>query len=137
MNGGGHRRAVLQPIGPLREEENYELSEKETDSEREESTEVQQARRRAKKVPEWCRGWRELCMKQMAIDPESIFGIYIPNCDLGVIFADENYKKMRKTRPRRNRGSSGNWKMDKLRQEEIDTYRNVCGQILKADGVFV
>jgi hypothetical protein len=134
--GGPLHRPVLHAIGDLREEENYEVSEKDTDSENEKSETVLM-RRKLKKIPEWCRGWREKCLRQMAIDPESIFGIYMPSCDLGVIFTEGNYRTMRKLRPRRIRGSSGNWKLDKLRVDEVDKYRVESGQVLKAEGVFV
>jgi hypothetical protein len=132
--GEGTRRLKLQPIGEPKEEDNYAITEKGTDSEGEEE---QAAKRRAKKIPEWCKQWREQCMKQSTIDPESIFGINIPNCDLSAIFTENNYARMHKTRPKRIRGSSGNWKMDKLKQDEIDIYRSVCGQTLQAQGVFL
>jgi Inner centromere protein, ARK binding region len=125
----------LKPIGPLRMAENYEVTDKDSDSDPEYSAKVAIARSK-KSIPIWVEGWRQKSMKQMSVDPESIFGISVPECDLSVIFTERNYAKVRKARPKRVRGSSGNWKLDRLRQTEIDEYRGKCGQTVKADGVF-
>ena len=127
------KKPKLMPLAPLKPEDNYDMSDKDTDSEDEPDA---QEKRKLKKVPEWTRGWREKALAQATVDPESIFGIILPLCDLAVIFNEANYSKMRAERPKRLRGSSGNWKMDKLTQLEVDEYRNRCGQIVKAEGVF-
>ncbi len=128
------KKPKLMPLAPLKPEDNYEMSDKDTDSEDEPDA---QEKRKLKRVPEWTRGWRERALAQATVDPESIFGIILPLCDLSVIFNEANYAKMRADRPKRLRGSSGNWKMDKLTQVEVDEYRNRCGQIVKAEGVFL
>jgi Inner centromere protein, ARK binding region len=130
-----NRRPKLLAIPPTRPDDNYELSGKDTDSE-EDDAEVEK-KRAAKKVPEWTKSWREKALAQSTVDPESIFGIVLPSCDLNIIFTEENYSKMKLERPKRLRGSSGNWRMDKLKQDEIDEYRKKCGQVIKAEGVFV
>ena len=129
-----NRPPRLLLIPPPRPDDNYELSEKGTDSEGEE---VAEKRRATKKIPGWVKGWREKALAQATVDPESIFGISLPSCDLSIIFTERDYACMKSQRPKRSRGSSGNWRLDKLTQKEVDDYRNKCGQVVKAEGVFV
>ena len=130
-----NKRPRLLAIPPLREDDNYEMSDKDTDSEQDE--EELERKRELKRVPEWTNSWREKCMSQSTVDPESIFGIFVPAFEMSLVFNERNYDKMKVDRPKRSRGSSGNWRLDKLKQEEIDEYRRRLGQVIKAEGVFV
>ena len=123
----------MLPLGPKFSEDQYEVTDKDTDSENEPSPNT----RSKKHIPAWCTNWRQKAIAQIAVDPESIFGVTVPKCDLEVIFAEKNYRGMGLSRPKRVRGSSGNWTFDKLTQEEVDRYRAKLGQVVKADGVFV
>jgi hypothetical protein len=123
----------MLPLGPKHNADQYDITDKDTDSENEPSPNT-----RAKKhIPSWCTNWRQKAIAQIAVDPESIFGVTVPKCDLDVIFTEKNYRGMGLSRPARVRGSSGNWTFDKLTQEEVDRYRAKLGQVVKADGVFV
>ena len=121
------------PLAPKNKEDQYDITDKDTDSE----DEMTPNTRAKKHVPAWCVNWRQKAIAQIALDPESIFGVTVPKCDLDVIFTEENYRRMGISRPKRQRGSSGNWAFDKLTQDEVDRYRAKCGQVVKADGVFV
>jgi len=121
------------PLGPKFSEDQYEVTDKDTDSENEPSPNT----RSRKHIPAWCTNWRQKAIAQIAVDPESIFGSSAPKCDLDVIFTEKNYRSMGLSRPKRVRGSSGNWTFDKLTQEEVDRYRAKLGQVVEADGVFV
>jgi hypothetical protein len=113
-----------QAIGEPRREDNYEISEKGDDSEAESPEED----RKNKHVPAWCKDWITLLTAQANIDPDSIFGTKVPRCELEAIFTDEDYAIRNKKRPRRKRGSSGEWKKDRLTQFEIDEYKRKMGQ---------
>ena len=121
------------PLVPKNKEDQYDITDKDTDSE----DEMTPNTRAKKHVPAWCVNWRQKAIAQIALDPESIFGVTVPKCDLDVVFTEENYRRMGISRPKRQRGSSGNWAFDKLTQEEVDRYRAKCGQVVKAEGVFV
>lgn len=120
------------PLAPKNKEDQYDITDKDTDSE----DEMTPNTRAKKHVPAWCVNWRQKAIAQIALDPESIFGVTVPKCDLDVIFTEENYRRMGIARPKRQRGSSGNWAFDKLTQDEVDRYRAKCGQVVKAEGVF-
>jgi hypothetical protein len=124
---------VMVPLGAKIVEEQYDISDKDTDSE----NEVSPNSRAKKHIPSWCANWRQKTIAQVAVDPESIFGVTVPKCDLDIIFTEKNYRKMGLQRPKRVRGSSGNWTFDKLTQDEIDIYRAKLGQVVKAEGVFL
>lgn len=124
---------VMVQLGSKNDEDQYEVTDKDTDSE----NELTPNSRAKKHIPPWCANWRQKAIAQIAVDPESIFGISMPKCELDVIFTERNYQRMGLKRPKRVRGSSGNWTFDQLTQGEIDRYRAKCGQVVKADGVFV
>jgi len=114
------------PLGPSRPEDNYELSDQ-ADSDADEALE---ARRRAKKrVPSWCSNYLEVLHKQADLDPDGIFGGRVPKCALDVVFPEELYKSYTKGRPKRNRGSSGDWRRDRLTAQEIGLYKRKMGQM--------
>ena len=121
------------PLVAKSKEDQYDITDKDTDSE----DEMTPNTRAKKHVPAWCVNWRQKAIAQIALDPESIFGVTVPKCDLDVVFTEENYRRMGISRPKRQRGSSGNWAFDKLTQDEVDRYRAKCGQVVKAEGVFV
>ena len=124
---------VMIPLGSKVKEDQYEISDKDTDSE----NELSPNSRAKKHIPAWCVNWRQKTIAQVAVDPESIFGVTVPKCDLDVVFIEKNYRKMGLQRPKRVRGSSGNWTFDKLTQEEVDKYRAKLGQVVRAEGVFI
>ena len=126
-------KPVMAPLGPKDEEDQYEISDKDTDSE----NELSPNSRAKKHIPAWCVNWRQKAIAQIAVDPESIFGLTVPKCELEIVITERNYRKMGLQRPSRLRGSSGNWTFDKLTQDEVDRYRAKLGQVVKADGVFV
>jgi hypothetical protein len=123
----------MVPLGPKDVSDQYDITDKDTDSE----SELSPSSRAKKHIPPWCVNWRQKAIAQIAVDPESIFGMTVPKCDLDVIFTQKNYRDMGLSRPKRVRGSSGNWTFDKLTQDEVDRYRAKLGQVVKADGVFV
>lgn len=122
----------MLPLAEKEDEDQYEITDKDTDSE----NELSPASRAKKHIPAWCVNWRQKAIAQIAVDPESIFGLTVPKCDLDVIFNEKNYREMGLHRPKRVRGSSGNWTFDKLTQDEVDRYRAKLGQVVKAEGVF-
>jgi len=113
-----------QALGDPNKEDNYEISEKGDDSE----AESPEQDRKNKHVPAWCKDWITLLKSQANLDPDSIFGTKVPRCELENIFTDADYALRNKKRPRRKRGSSGEWKKDRLTQIEIDEYKRKMGQ---------
>lgn len=101
--------------------ENYELSDKGSDSEAEEPDRTQ------KFTPAWSESYLELLDAQSDIDADSIFSTRVPHCDLDLIFLDKDYLKFRTERPRRKRGSSGEWRRDRLSRAEISEYKRKMG----------
>jgi hypothetical protein len=116
------RQAELPPPKP---EENYEISDQ-GDSD---PDDVAEARRRAKKpVPRWCENYLERLSKQIETDPDSLFGTKVPVCRLEDIFPACIYEQSGKSRPKRTRGSSQDWKRDRLTKEEVNQYKKKMGQ---------
>jgi hypothetical protein len=123
----------MVPLGPKLVDEQYEVTDKDTDSE----NELSPNSRAKKHIPGWCVNWRQKSIAQIAVDPESIFGVTVPKCELDIIFTQRNYQDMGLHRPKRARGSSGNWTFDILTQDEVDRYRAKLGQVVRAEGVFI
>jgi len=116
-------RSLLETkLPPPREEDNYELSDKGEDSEAEEPD------RSHKHVPAWSKQYLQLLERQLQTDPDTIFGCRVPKVDLEVIFRDEDYRRVQKERPKRRRGSSGNWGQDRLSRAEVAEYKKKMGQ---------
>mmetsp|Transcript_64059 Transcript_64059/g.116865 ORF Transcript_64059/g.116865 Transcript_64059/m.116865 type:complete len:816 (-) Transcript_64059:134-2581(-) len=116
----------LIELGPKRAEDNYEISEHGGDSDAEDQAE----RDRSKKhVPKWCDNYLDVLYRQADIDPDTIFASKVPHCALEEIFSDEMYKQAGKNRPKRARGSSGDWRKDRLRREEINHYKQRMGHV--------
>ena len=126
-------KSIMVPLGPKLEDEQYEVTDKDTDSE----NELSPNSRAKKHIPGWCVNWRQKSIAQIAVDPESIFGVTVPKCELDIIFTQRNYQEMGLHRPKRVRGSSGNWTFDILTQDEVDRYRAKLGQVVRAEGVFI
>lgn len=114
------RRVRLPPRDPL---ESYEISDKGEDSE------VEEPDRSHKHVPAWSLNYLSLIEKQADTDPDTIFGSRVPQCDLEAIFKDEHYAWCGKDRPRRRRGSSGEWRRDRLKQQEVCEYKRKMGHV--------
>merc|ERR1712147_546899 len=108
-----------------RDEDNYAISERDETSDNE--GEMIEPDRCLKPVPRWCANYLQLLSDQQVTDPDSIFGTKVPSCDLEKVFPDELYNKCRCKRPQRKRGSSGEWKRDRLRGDEIDAYNVKMG----------
>jgi len=72
---------VLEPIGALLMEENYDITDKEN------SDDDEDLDRSKKLVPNWVRGWPSRVKAQGDLDPDAIFGP-IPQCSLERIFRD-------------------------------------------------
>jgi len=115
---------VLEPIGALLMEENYDITDKEN------SDDDEDLDRSKKFVPNWVRGWPSRVKAQGDLDPDAIFGP-IPQCSLERIFRDPASVAARANRAWRPRGSSNDWQKDKLRQAEIEEYRQRMGQTRK------
>eukprot|EP00933_Yihiella_yeosuensis_P033764 TRINITY_DN27400_c0_g1_i1.p1 TRINITY_DN27400_c0_g1~~TRINITY_DN27400_c0_g1_i1.p1 ORF type:complete len:551 (+),score=131.65 TRINITY_DN27400_c0_g1_i1:98-1654(+) len=105
------------------EDDNYEISDKGDDSEAEEPDRSQ------KKTPAWSINYLELIEAQADIDPDTIFGTKVPVCDLEAIFTDNDYRKYATERPKRKRGSSGEWRRDRLSRAEIGEYKKKMGHL--------
>jgi len=108
-------------LPPPKPEDNYELSDKEEESDAEEPD------RSHKPVPMWSAKYLELIEKQADIDPDTIFGRRVPKCDLLAVFSDDLYKGCNKERPKRKRGSSGEWRQDRLTTQEVGEYKKKMG----------
>lgn len=113
-------------LGPKRPEDNYEISEHGSDSEAEEAAEERD--RSGKHVPKWCECYLEDLKVQSDVDPDTIFSSKVPQCVLEDIFTDAMYQQVGKTRPKRARGSSGDWRKDRLARQEIYDYKARMGQ---------
>jgi len=106
-------------LGPKVEEDNYEISEAAG------SDDEQLDRDRSQKpTPSWCDDYLKLLARQDHVDPDSIFTSRVPLCNLDDIFTEEMYKQVGKRRPKRERGSSGNWTRDKLTRHEVAHYKS-------------
>lgn len=110
------------PLPPKKPEDNYEISDKGSDSEEEDD-------RSSKTIPEWSEKYLELLQTQSDIDADTIFGSRVPKCDLEDVFKDSDYMKFQTERPPRRRGSSGEWRHDSLSREEICAYKRKTGQL--------
>lgn len=114
-------------LNPKKEEDNYEISDREEDSD-DGMGEIVEADRSHKHVPQWARNYLDALAKQEHMDPESIFGSKVPLCDLEIIFPDSFYMKHTQERPKRKRGSSAVWSNDILTRNSIGAYKRKMGQ---------
>jgi len=124
---------ALEPFMALREiqlppktlDDNYEMSEHGEDSDAEDS----HAKDRSHKhVPAWCRDYLEKLKTQHTVDPDTIFGSKVPQIVLEDIFTSEMYRQANKSRPKRTRGSSGDWRKDRLTRQEVANYKSRMDQ---------
>jgi len=113
-----------RPLPPKQSDDNYEIS----DADESENEDQARERRKKKFVPTWTKKYVEELNRQADIDPDTIFGNRVPHCCLEDIFTDAVYKQAGKGRPRRRRGSSGNWSRDKLTRPEVENYKQRIGQ---------
>jgi hypothetical protein len=111
------------PLSPKRDEDNYEISDKGENSDDGET----EPDRSHKHVPRWCETFLKDLQAQSSWDPDSIFGLKVPACVLDVVFTDDHYRAAGKERPRRKRGSSQDWKKDRLRSQEVKEYKRKMG----------
>jgi len=113
-------------LAPPRAEDNYEISDPGGDSDAEHNA----ARDRSgKHVPLWCKSYLDVLAKQADIDPDTIFDSKVPHCRLEDIFLDEMYRHAGRNRPKRKRGSSGDWHKDRLTKQEIRNYKTRMGHV--------
>lgn len=69
----------------------------------------------------------EVINQQADWDPDTIFGTKVPQCNLEAIFTDSLYRQASKNRPARKRGSSQDWKKDRLTKPEVNHYKTRMG----------
>jgi hypothetical protein len=118
---------------PLEEDQFSVTSYSETDTEHKAEQDERRRKRRAKKrIPDWCRDWQYMAKLQQHVDPDAIFFSLqaFPKCDLHKIFGDKDkFVGSASSRPKKHRGSSGNWGVDGLTDLEIINYKKLMGQI--------
>merc|ERR1719174_780512 len=119
----GKKGEVASPLGPKNAEDNYEISDKGENSDEEDEPDRSQ-----KHVPKWCESYLDQLAEQMSWDPDSIFGSTVPPCDQAVVFPTELYTRLKKQRPQRQRGSSQDWRRDRLRSKDVKEYKRKMGQ---------
>jgi len=106
-------------LPPASAEDNYEISDQDSD------VEALESRDRSKKnVPKWCASYAETVLKQGDWDPDSIFSSRVPECNLDDIFPDALYAQAKKQKPMRKRGSSQDWKKDRLTKTDVAYYKS-------------
>lgn len=110
-------------MGPPDPADNYAISEKGEDSDAEEPD------RSHKYVPAWSLQFLATMDRQVDTDPDTIFGSKVPTCDIDEIFRDADYARCHKDRPRRKRGSSGEWRRDRLSRQEVCEYKRKMGHV--------
>ncbi|CAJ1339026.1 unnamed protein product [Effrenium voratum] len=106
-------------------EDSYDISEY-GDSEGEDASERDRMRQK-KTVPKWCETYLVDMQKQGDIDPDTIFG-KVPRCVMDDVFPESLYQQVGKKRPGRRRGSSADWRRDRLTRSEIRSYKHRMGQ---------
>lgn len=114
------RKVLLPPKSP---EDNYEISDNGGDSD----DEARNGDRRSKHVPKWCTSFLTMLERQADVDPDTIWGSRVPQCVLDDVFPDAAYQQAGLQRPKRARGSSGDWKKDRLTGNEICRYKTRMG----------
>jgi len=113
-------------LSPPRAEDNYEISDPGGDSDADDNA----ARvRSGKHVPLWCKSYLDVLAKQADIDPDTIFDSKVPRCCLEDIFLTAMYRQAGRNRPKRRRGSSGDWHKDRLTKQEIQNYKTRMGHV--------
>jgi len=117
-------------LKPKVAEDNYEISEPEGDSDED----AEKSRDRGSKhVPKWCGSYLEDLEQQSDVDPDTIFSSKVSRCDLDAVFTDTVYREVGKLRPKRLRGSSGDWRKDRLTCLEIKSYKSRMGHLRSWD----
>mmetsp|Transcript_41678 Transcript_41678/g.73163 ORF Transcript_41678/g.73163 Transcript_41678/m.73163 type:complete len:526 (-) Transcript_41678:142-1719(-) len=114
-------------LSPKKDEDNYEISDRDENSDDQGGEIIDEPDRSHKHVPQWSVNFLETLSKQEHMDPDSIFGSKVPFCDLDLIFTDQLYKQFSQDRPKRKRGSSAVWSKDRLCREEIEMYKQKMG----------
>eukprot|EP00933_Yihiella_yeosuensis_P024359 TRINITY_DN1888_c1_g1_i2.p1 TRINITY_DN1888_c1_g1~~TRINITY_DN1888_c1_g1_i2.p1 ORF type:complete len:527 (+),score=128.95 TRINITY_DN1888_c1_g1_i2:507-2087(+) len=113
-------------LPPKNAEDNYEISEYGGDSDNEDPGERERMRA-SKHVPKWAESYLDALSSQADMDPDTVFGSRVPHCNMEEIFTESLYKQVGKNRPKRQRGSSGDWRKDRLTRTEIRDYKNRMG----------
>ncbi|CAE6939121.1 Ankk1 [Symbiodinium natans] len=113
-------------LSPKKPEDNYAISDYGGDSEGEDAA-ARERMRQKKAVPRWCDKYLLQIQKQVDVDPDTIFG-KVPRCVLDDMFPDSVYRQARQKRPARRRGSSCDWRRDRLTRSEIRAYKQQMGQ---------
>jgi hypothetical protein len=111
-------KSLAPPVGPKKAEDNYDISDTEEDL----NGNRVEPDRTGKHVPSWSTNHLKAVQAQASLDPDSIFGTRVPECDLEAIFPDRFYRMGLNPVKRRRRGSSGAWAADALMRQEIKTY---------------
>jgi len=124
-------RSIILPL--KRVEDNYVISDHGSDSEAEDQEQQKEKERTSKHVPKWCETYVQDLARQSDIDPDSVFGSKVPRCSLEDIFTDQAYQQVGRHRPKRTRGSSGDWRKDRLAKHEVLHYKTRMGQVRNWD----
>jgi len=124
-----HMQLRRRELAPKKDEDNYEISDHDPDSDNEDEKrkENRDRARTHKPVPRWCETYLQELMEHADIDPDSIFAHRVPHCELDVIFPEVLYQEVGRHRPKRMRGSSGDWRKDRLTCAEIRNYKSRMG----------
>jgi len=125
----GWRALRLIDLGPKAEEDNYEISDAAG------SDDEHDRDRGQKHMPRWCDDYLQLLGRQENVDPDSIFTSRVPQCNLDDIFTEDMYRQVGKRRPKRERGSSGNWAKDRLTRHEVAQYKSRMAQTKEWDAM--
>ncbi|CAE7213760.1 unnamed protein product, partial [Symbiodinium pilosum] len=124
------RQIRAHPLPPPDPEDNYELSSQGEvfDMEEAEAELHLEHLRAAKNSPRWCENYLDMVRDQQHWDPDDVFGTSVPECNLDEILPDKLYLAQKLNRSyKKRRGSSGNWKKDHLKNEDLLDYREKMG----------
>lgn len=122
--------AHLPTLPPKRPEDNGTLSD-DSDSVGSSPGRGRRSRsRKGKPAPRWCSSYLEDLEAQEGLDPDSVFGVGVPRCELDDVFPQALYRAAGLGAggawKRRRRGSSGNWRRDGLARAEVQEYKRRC-----------
>eukprot|EP00929_Paragymnodinium_shiwhaense_P064332 TRINITY_DN32217_c0_g1_i1.p1 TRINITY_DN32217_c0_g1~~TRINITY_DN32217_c0_g1_i1.p1 ORF type:complete len:503 (-),score=129.63 TRINITY_DN32217_c0_g1_i1:301-1809(-) len=120
------------PLPPKKDEDNCEIAGP-GDELDEADLDNDDADSQDKPVPAWCSTYLDVLSKQVAIDPDTIFGNRVPACVTADIFPDGLYATLGQDPPKRRRGSSGDWGQDRLTRGEVRDYKKRMGQLQSWD----
>jgi hypothetical protein len=125
MQDPAHKQRSMIDLSPSMPEDNYEISDHASGDEDNDS------RDNNKHVPRWVGNYLQELLLQGDVDADTVFGSEVPPCDLNQVFTAQFYGQLGKERPKRRRGSSGNWKKDGLQDSDVKAYKKRMGHVRK------